>query len=149
MAKLIPITYIEVAEHLLTAGFMGWEIRTMGAICMAESGRIPHNHGLNDTYPTSISYLSEDHGLFMINDYWGPQILSLDLMEPFLNLEASFSMLAKDTAWNCKAAREMFQLRALQQGYSKGFTCWSAFNNNKHLPFMKDAYDAAHAVGAI
>jgi len=147
---MTPLTAIEVAQHLLNADFQGWEIRTMGAICMAESGRNPHAHGLNDNTPSSVAYLSEDHGLFQINDYWGPVVLSSFLLTEFITTERSFSQISKNPDWSAKAAREMFELRWLQSGsYVQGFTCWSAYNNNKHLPFMKEAYEAAKAVGAI
>jgi hypothetical protein len=146
----ITYTYIEVAEHLLNGGFTGWSVRTMGAICMAESGRNPHAHGLNDKSPESRAYLTEDHGLLQINDYWGPLVLSYDLMKDFIRLEKSFSQLAKDPIWNCRAARQMFELRWFETGeYSKGFTCWSAFNNGSFEKFMPEALIAAKAVGAI
>ena len=138
----------QIAAGLLRNGFTGWQVVTMGAICQAESGGYIWAHGLNSHDPKSIAYLSEDHGLFQINDYWGGLMLSPELLAGKY-FSQSFSQLAKDPEWNIAAAREVFLLAALQRGYAYAYTPWNSFNNGLHKPFLQAARLAAMRAGVL
>lgn len=140
-----------IATALMQVHFVGWEVRTMGAIVMAESLGYEWAHGLNhdELDHLTVTHLSEDHGLGGVNDYWGPKVLSPALMSTVIDRFHSFSQVAKDGFWNLRACREMFVLGALQRGYAQAFSVWSSWTNHRHEPFLAEAYAAAVRAGAI
>lgn len=140
------MTPTEAAQHLVDAGFTGWQVVTMTAIAGAESGFEPHAVHVVDSNPSSKAYRSIDMGLFQINDFWWEAALrNADILKP--GLPASVQLL--DPAINARAAWFVFIESGGDEDPHEGYEAWTTWRVDRHLPFMCDAEAAANDVGAI
>jgi hypothetical protein len=140
----------QIALGLIEAGFVGWQVATVGAIVMAESGGYVMAHGYElSVLPDNPVFGSVSWGLLGLNDYWAPKVLSAELLAPVTSRGRSLSQFLTDPRNNFHAGREMFLLGAIQRGYARAYTVWSSWSNGKHIEFLHHATDAARSAGAI
>lgn len=137
------MTPVEVAQHLVDAGFTGWQVVTMTAIAGAESAYDPHAVHVVDSNPEAKAYRSIDMGLFQINDFWWEQALrDADILKP--GLPASVQLL--DPAINARAARFVW-VESGDGDPHEGYEAWTTWREDLHLPFMCAAEKAAREIG--
>jgi hypothetical protein len=130
------LTATDVALGLVGAGFTGWQVVTMGAICVPESGRDVHAFHFNDHNPTKASYLSFGWGLFGINDYHTTKLL---VTKGVITLNRPLSQQLFNPTTNFRAAREVL----LEGGYQR----WNTWLDGLHIPYLHECRIAARMIG--
>lgn len=146
------LTPVEVAQHLVDAGFTGWEVVTMGAIAVPETtnraGEIDaHAVHVVDRDPEAAAYRSVDWGAWQINDYWQRFLIPRVLDDLGIDPTLPWSQSLLDPAICAKVARAVFLDAGGDTEPSKGYSRWATWENDMHLPFFCDALAAAREVG--
>lgn len=113
------LSWEEIAQIAYDAGFRGEDLVTAVALTQPESGRRP---GINNAGTNSNGTI--DYGLWQINDIHNVPIP--EIYDPTVN--ASF-------------AYRIYATAPRNGGFN--FTPWSAFNANRHLPYIDAARQGA------
>ena len=134
MADVLPFTPLQTAHMLLEAGFTGWPVATMGAICRAESGLNAYAINVVEAErradgSLNPAYRSIDVGIGQINTYWFPTHRIQDLLDPLYNLSLCRRIYLEAGQW------------------SAGYSRWNVYKTGAHLPYAQDAINAARAAG--
>jgi hypothetical protein len=135
---------VEVAAGLVGVGFTGWEVVTMGAICLPESGRDAHEIHLNDD-PAKASYLTLDEGLYQINEAWFPYLVKRGILYADT---LTFTPQLLNPAVNFRCARAVYLEGSSDARYPVlGYRRWNTYVYGRHVPFLHQARLDARAVG--
>jgi hypothetical protein len=135
MADTKQLSMEDVTDKAVVAGFRADLIPLIVAMVWAESGGDAYATNVNDSDPTSASYLSMDIGLVQWNTYW-------NIDKPDLTARLTIpDMLDPD-----KALQKMAEVTA---GGTKNLRLWNVYVNEKWQPFYPYSLAVAKQKGII
>lgn len=149
MGSKLPLSFVEVAQHAVDAGWKGWQVVDAVAIAKAESGHDAYAIGVvgapertlaDGTVEPNPAYRSLDVGLWQINSFWHPAQPIVDMLDPAKNAAYAFKM------WTAKfeSAPGDWADRV-----HAAWRQWAVYKAGMHVAYKSAAVDAARAVGAI
>ena len=132
----MKITTDEAARALIDAGFTGWQVVTMGAIGVAESGLELYAVNPNDHDPSKVSFLWPDLGWLQINSFWNNSIIA----------DHDYGAIF-DPLGNAKRARRIFIDAGGLTNPLAGYKRWNTYGTINYQEALPEARAAARRQG--